>query len=613
MRKINLQIRVFITYLIMSILLIGSFTLIFHHYTSRILIERETKSVISLNKNFQTQIDDVVHDMDSVSTNISYSNLVKEKLYANVEIKRGSDDFRNLVNLFVAINGTDLTVDQINLYDFSGNLLQVGITTNSTRVDLDSLEWFPEVNERGGRKTLSNPYPTKGMTTSVNSSKTSTWCLSLYRTFNNEFKTPIGVIETVKKCDSVFRTISTYQKKNKDAPNVYVYDENGTLIYPYKPEHLDAQEIPDYFAARDLNSDSRNYHNPIKSINEIIAYETSSYTGWTYITVLPESDVLMPVQSFSKLLIGVIFAMLILCAFIAYQFSKGVTKPIRQLRQIVRKTSLGNLGKSEQQSLQGSFDEIEDLNQDFARMSANLKTSMDNLIEAKQQEFKSRSLALQSQINPHFYYNTLASIIVLAENEQSKEVVEICHNLTRIMRYVTDGRMLNVSLGDELTYIRQYLDCMKVRYQANLTFDIDINDELLTEQIPKLVIQPLVENALKYSTNTCPPPWHVSITGIVHDDYWQIDIIDSGSGFDEESISLINKRIAEASSNPGMPDMKIDGMGLLNVYLRWKYFCKDDIIFSYGNTATGHGIVSLGRKHASNSDNHSLENEGNDG
>ena len=159
----------------------------------------------------------------------------------------------------------------------------------------------------------------------------------------------------------------------------------------------------------------------------------------------------------------------------------------------------------------------------------------------------------------------------------------------------------------------QYLYCMKVRYQSNLTFDIDIDEQLLAEQIPKLVIQPIVENALKYSTDACSPPWHVSIIGTVHDDYWQIDVIDSGNGFDEKSIALINQRIEESSQNPGLPDMKIDGMGILNVYLRWKYFCKDDIIFSYGNTTDGHGIVSLGRKQPLKSNNYSLESEENNG
>jgi len=605
MRKINLQAKVFITYLIMSILLIGSFALIFYHYTSQILIERETKSVISLNESFLTQTDDIIRDMDTVSTNISYSNLVKEKLYENANIKRGSDDFSNLVSLFVAINGINLTVDQINLYDFSGNMLQVGIRTNSTSVDLETLDWFSEVKENGGKKTIGTPSTTTNLTNSVNTSKTPTWYLSLYRTFNNEFKTQIGVIETIKKCNSIFKSISTYQKKNKEAANVYVYDEQGALIYPYKPEEVDALTISDYFDARNVNTTSQNYHNPISNINEIMAYETSSYTGWTYVTVLPESYVLTPVQEFSKLLIAVICAMLFLCAFISYQFSKGITKPIRQLRQIVRKTSLENLGQDEQQSLDTSFDEIEELNQEFTKMRTNLKSSMEDLIEVKQQEFKSRNLALQAQINPHFYYNTLASIIVLAENGKSKEVAEICQNLTHTMRYVTDGTVSSVPLSNELTYIKQYLDCMKVRYQSSLTFEIKIDESLLQEQIPKLVIQPLVENALKYST-TCSPPWHISIIGTISKDHWQIDITDSGNGFIQESILLIDKRIKESAYHQGMPDLKIDGMGMLNVYLRWKYFCKDDIIFSYGNTSKGHGIVSLGRKtHAF----HSLENE----
>ena len=103
-----------------------------------------------------------------------------------------------------------------------------------------------------------------------------------------------------------------------------------------------------------------------------------------------------------------------------------------------------------------------------------------------------------------------------------------------------------------------------------------------------------MENAIRYGSN-CAPPWNISITSVVTEGSWQIEVTDSGPGFTEEAKERITANIMKAIQNPGLPELKINGLGTINVYLRWKIFCKGDIIFRYGNTADGHGIVSIGR------------------
>ena len=404
----------------------------------------------------------------------------------------------------------------------------------------------------------------------------------------------MGVIETVKKCNSVFKYIISYQKKNDNPAGVYIYNSEGTLMYPFSISSEEKDKIPDYYHAIDDSVSSRSYTNPISGLREIMAYESSSYTGWTYITVQPENIILAPVHNLVKLLLLVVFLMLVFSAFLSYQLSRSLSRPIKQLRSIIKKTALATLGQ-QPAPINMPYDELEELNQAFQKMSSDLKTSMDELIDTRQQELKSRSLALQSQINPHFYYNTLSSIIVLAENNQSDEVAVLCRNLTKIMRYITNSGTQTVKLKEEIEYVKEYLYCMKVRYQSSLDYEIDIDNSILEEPIPKLIIQPIVENALKYGTD-CIPPWNITVTSQVTPDFWQIDIPDSGNGFTEDRIALIDSRIKEAGERTGMPELQINGLGLLNVYLRWKLYCQDDIIFTYGNTEDGHGKVSIGRR-----------------
>lgn len=593
--QIKLQTKFFLAYLGLALLVVIAFSIFFYRYTSNILIERETKAATDMNLSFLQQTEQILQDMDSVSINIGYSNLVKDRLAEANDLRVSSDDFMALADLFVTINGADLKVDQINLYDFSGSVVQVGIKNNSKKMDMDTLPWLEQTKELGGKKLLSLPYATTEITSNSNTSRTPVWYMSLYRVFYNRYKKQVGAIETVKKSSTIFKYITSYQQKNADAPSVYIYDKNGTLVYPYKLEESEQKALPDYFNSIDSAQGHASFFNEDSRTTEILVSNSSSYTGWTYVTVQPQNHILQPVRNLIHVLGLGVAAMLACSVFISWYLSRSLTKPIKQLRNIIKKTALDTLGQQKKEPLDASFDELEELNRAFLSMSSNLKTSMDELIDTRQQEIKSRSLALQSQINPHFYYNTLSGIIVLAENNQSDEVVKMCRNLTKIMRYITKGDSTSVTLGEETAYIQEYLYCMKVRYQSSLNYEIHVDESLLSLKIPKLVIQPLVENALKYGTN-CEPPWSLKIQSKITEESWQIDIIDSGSGFTEESIQLIHSRIKAAAAKPGMPEIEINGMGMLNVYLRWKLFCGDDIIFEYGNTNDGHGIVSIGRK-----------------
>lgn len=225
-RRKNLQTRFFLAYLAVALLVTAFFSILFYRYTSKILIARETKAAVDLNASFLSGVEAAVEDMNRVSINICYSSLVKDRL--TEPIASGSSQFRSLADLIVSINGATLSVNQVNLYDYEGSLIQIGIRTSVTEFDLNSLTWLPEVQALDGAKYISLPYRT-----SYGLNSGSSWYLSLYRTFDNRTKEQAGVIETVKACKSIFKSVISYQQKNPQAPSVYIYDAQGTLVFPY--------------------------------------------------------------------------------------------------------------------------------------------------------------------------------------------------------------------------------------------------------------------------------------------------------------------------------------------------------------------------------------------
>lgn len=591
-RPLRLQTKLFLAYLSLACLILFSFAAFFYVFVSRQLIDSQIQAMSTLNSSFQKQVDSALRDLDTVSVNINYSNMSKNVLDQAFDLNIADNMLDDMADLFLSISGTELKADQINLYDFSGNVLEAGLSTLVTTADTSRAELIAQARELGGSKIITLPYETDIYSKSASYKQ---WFVSLYRSFNNQYGRPVGAIETVKRAKSIFKSIISYEKKNKEkAALVYIFDSDGALVYPYGMREKEAADTRKYFSAASASDGSPSFLSPVTGERVYASRLVSPYTGYTYLTVQQSAAILAPVNELLKILIGVVALFLTVSAFVSYRLSRSVVKPIKHLKHIIQRLELDTLGQEKAVGYPVSVNELEELYQAFQHMNDNLKSSMNQLMEAKEQEVKSRTLALQTQINPHFYYNSLSSIMVLAENGDTDVVVKMCRNLSNIMRYITNTGSTVVPLREEIDYVQKYLYCMKVRYQTSLNYTIEIDQALMEKEVPKLIIQPLVENAIKYGTN-CLPPWKITVRGYITEDCWKIDVMDSGSGFTPEAIQKVTENIRKAEKNPGMPDLKINGLGTLNVYLRWKLFCREGMIFTYGNTPDGHGIVSIGQ------------------
>lgn len=597
MKPIKFQRALFFTYVLISFLVVMIFAVFFYHYMAKHLTEKELSSLSALNASFAAQTDAVIRDIDITSANINYSSLMQSKLDEHYGLDLSYDSLTDLADLFVTINGSDIKADQINFYSLDGRLARVGMATTIGTVDIDELPWLEETMARGGKKTIGLPYCTDAYSKSA---KYSEWFISLYRAYSNQYGQKVGAIETVKRCKSVFKSIISYQKGTKNPPaSVYVFNEDGILLFPYdRAEELQNACMIYYEQAKQpdfLTAGSGSFYNPNTQTKEYFCCERSSYTNWTYISVQEESVVLKPLHRLVSITLLAVLVLLAAAVYLSYYFSGILIRPISHLKHIIQRLELDTLGEERTDNYNTTFVELEELYKAFQNMNDKLKVSMHDLLASEQQEFKAMNLALQSQANPHFYYNTLSSIIVLSEQNQNEDVIRLCRNLTQIMRYITDGSKTITTLGEEIEYVRKYLFCIKIRYQSSLNYTLDIAPELLDIPVPKLIIQPLVKNAIKYGTD-CAPPWSLSITGKQYQDKWQIDIVDSGDGFSEEALERISQNIAESSESTGIPKLQINGLGIVNVYLRWKFFAKENMIFAYGNTPEKHGFYSVGQR-----------------
>ncbi len=590
----KLQFKLFSYYMIIPVLvliILGSFC---YYYISNLLITRESTALNTTSSAMQKSVAEQLQGLDEVSANLNYFN--RKVGFFNSSEDLYLDSSNSLVDMVMAMNTLNMNADQINLYADDGYTAKIGTVTKNVRTDLSTLSWYEEVTDTKGTILITRPYLT--LQYSVTSKKPE-WYLSTCRAAIGSNGQVIGAIETAKRCKIIFQEISSYSRKTTNAATVCIFASDGSLIYPYD---IDESETAGYEAYYDLVSavgtNTGEIRSPINNEKCTFSMTSSSYSGWTYITIQRNSVILRPLHVFIRIFFLVILLTLVGAILLSWFLSRNMIKPVKHLKHIIQRMGIENLDEASTAAYESSYEELDELYDEFQKMSDSLRTSMQELEVSRQLETRSRVLALQAQMNPHFYYNTLSCISVLAENGHVDEVSMMCQTLSQIMRYITNTGAVIVSLEDEINHIRQYMYCMKIRYQDSLNFSIDVDASLFREQIPKLVIQPLVENAVKYGTD-CIPPWNIRIRGIRTDDSWYIRIEDSGNGFSDEKLAELQENLdsIDITSPKLMDNMQIGGMGLVNIYIRWTMYCKGDAYFRIGNTEEGHhAFAEIGRK-----------------
>jgi sensor histidine kinase YesM len=303
---------------------------------------------------------------------------------------------------------------------------------------------------------------------------------------------------------------------------------------------------------------------------EYTEYVDTQYT--TVLRILPQYDwslaltqsresVLRPfISVFWLLLIGGVFLLLTM-ALVVYLISRRISAPLVSFSRQVSAASLANL--PDNWDMEGNIDEIRDLGMAFSLLMERLSTAVDL-------EKKAYLQALQSQMNPHFLYNTLSMLSAMGMEAGNDAITYACERLSNLMRYVTDSSFS--TLDKEIGSIRDYLEIMKLRYEDHFSYNIVTEGDLCVVTMPRLILQPLTENCFEHAFKEVPPPWRIDIFAKGSPTEWEVSIADNGCGLEEARLAELERNVALYASD--LPkkyrDMHAGGLGLLNTIVRLK-------------------------------------------
>jgi two-component system, sensor histidine kinase YesM len=319
--------------------------------------------------------------------------------------------------------------------------------------------------------------------------------------------------------------------------------------------------------------------------DQLLTYHTSPITGWTTFQAVPMSMLLMESKGVFSMLLVISVVLLLLAALIAAWLSYRITYPISTLKNLMKRVERGDLHVAA--PVKGR-DEIGELSRTFNIMVTRLSELGYLLYESEIREKNAQIAALQSQINPHFLYNTLGTISMYAEIRNNTEISHIANNLGKLLRYSIHGDKNEVTLAQELNHVQGYMAIQQVRYEERLTFHIQMDDDTLLDcHVIRLIVQPVVENAILHGFDKGEGIGSVELWVVKHYEQLLITIKDNGIGMTESRLNKVRKKLQDGSLSDSPT-----GHGLVNVHRRivlrygHEYGLSIDSKISIGTTVT---------------------------
>ena len=349
------------------------------------------------------------------------------------------------------------------------------------------------------------------------------------------FDEMVGFVEVQRHIEEFYQ--SEFDQHLNKQPTRMIITNSGKVFYSNRASY-GSFLIQHYLSADSfLTAGAVHSINPVTQKDEMIVI-LPTRESWFVIVTQELKQIYSGINSYQATIGLTAVIVSTLSLFLNYIFTMRLTIPLKKLKQNIDAIQTGNLTKVEPEYInQKSNDELAQIQRSFVDMQTRLKQSIENEVKLQYMQAKAHFDSLQSKINPHYLYNTLGVICAMCVDENQTEIASMCLRLSEILRYSISGSDSISTIKEELVHAENYLILMKKRYEHRLEYSFHTDEGILDKKIPKLIIQPLIENSIFHGFERQPIKiMKISIEGSMLNNEWQISIHDNGSGFSEESL-----------------------------------------------------------------------------
>nr|WP_307993188.1 sensor histidine kinase [uncultured Niameybacter sp.] len=492
----------------------------------------------------------VKYSLDTYTRNmIDISNTLYYKMIKNQRIEVG-----HFTNQMSIIHTSNNNIGNLAIFKETGELIAAhGYIELNPDVNVADQSWFKNALLKPENVHFSSPHQQEVFKGSE------PWVISLSRAISlNEAG---NIIQGVLLVDMNLTGIENICAPITDSHigKIYIVAPDGQIVYspPEGSEPIDIQWI------------NQNSKEPIQVFKEkklLVTNQIAGYTGWKVVGVWDLQKLLVDYLAFQNFLLLIFAVGLVMCILGTLFISSRLSAPLYRLQKSMKLVEEGNFNIRLQET--GEYI-VSELSKTFNKMVERIEGLKHEIVKEQDHKRKKEMEVLQSQINPHFLYNTLDSIIWLIEDERTEEATTMITALSRFFRIgISSGKNI-ITVRKELEHARNYLAIQKIRYKSKFDYNIEASPEVLELPTLKLLLQPLIENALCHGIEYIQHKGEISIKVYEEEGTLIYQIQDNGVGIPPH----IMEHLLDENYNL---ETKGSGVGLKNVHKRIQLY--------YGNT-----------------------------
>lgn len=593
-RKLSFQRKLYLSCITLNLVILFICSLVFYYYTTNSLKQNMQDSVSSNTALLLKDLDGILEDADNILKELQ----TNQTLYREARAIPDADQhyFANHVTIRTTFQNAFRSV--LVSRDYSGSLSyisnyhdNVGVSSSSGQLPYlkkELLRSHPEINRLLAETSYDAYLPPH-----LDYWENSETVFSVVRTMRDTYRS-YGILEIDLKISVLEDLLNDFE--NPENYSIVLLDEKQQLVYS-SSEQLDQTALHNAFLSAAANHSSGTFSYEDLSLS---GYDVSPKTGWTFILNTGTAGYL---RSLKQLLVitAVLFSSLfiIMSAFL-YVLTHRLTRPLKQLSQQLNHLEPGrNINISEI----SSSDEVTMLTNAVQAFLAEIYDQNQRLTESKKRTLQAHYDAMEAQLNPHFLYNTLSVIGMTGLSGGNINVSRMCSELANLLRYSLSYTGQSVRLEQEITNAASYLYIMKMRYEENLEYDWSLDQTLDHIHVPKLILQPLIENCFQHAFQQTEqeilPPWKIRISSACDVTCWYLAVTNNGAPFAEEKLTQLHKRLQHFKLPDYIEEISQEsimrqGFGLENTILRLNFYYRGREYFAVTSTQQEGTTVTIG-------------------
>lgn len=564
-RDFNINQQLIASFIVIIIISIVLFSTIIYKYFERFLETGVTKSFKVVNSQITRNLDTFFKNIAKISEMPFYDNDIQKILVKDYS-KFEYPEFEKIQGHYIITDEFFKTIfllndfiDSVDLYPNNSDVLYTKGFNQTINYEYSpkNEQWYKDIINKDGEEIILGLRKNKQVISHQE------YIVTVGRSIKTHYKNDIlGVFLINIKVDTLKRLYEEVKLSSKSRQ--LIVDQNNNIVYSnnnYEIGQPINKEISKHF-----NDKSKYVKMYLNEEEVLIVINSSKYTSWKVISIISSKDLYTDIIIIRNLIYIAGVILIILSIIVSLFISKSISKPIKQLRNLMKKFEYGSL--NENVEVKGNK-EINELSKTYNKMLGEIKNLINQIENDEENKRIAELNALQAQINPHFMYNTLNVVKLMAEMQGADNITNALNSFIYLLTFAARTNETYISIREEIEFLKNYISILGLRYYNKFSVNYDIDERIYDYKILKFIIQPFIENAIFHGFVDNNKINSLELKGRIYQDTIVFNIIDNGEGMSDETIqNVLNSEIEEKKG--------FNSIGINNVVNRMKLYYGED-------------------------------------